>query len=74
MHILSGICLVSIGILVMIYGSRSVTPPQSGGIITKLFSGAHRPGGVLANKVISWILGLIVIGLGLSLVVQAFSS
>jgi len=74
MRILGGLCLVIIGVLVMIYGSKDVTSPQTGGIITKVFSSRNKPGGTLANRLMSWVLGLIFIGLGLSLVVGDFPS
>jgi hypothetical protein len=74
MRILGGLCLVIIGVLVMIYGSENVISPQSGGTITKLFSSANKPGGALANRVMSWVLGIIIIGFGLSLLVGDFPS
>jgi hypothetical protein len=63
---IGGLGLVVLGLITILYGARTATS-QRGGVITKLFSSAEKPMGALSNKLMSWVLGLILIGCGVSL-------
>jgi hypothetical protein len=73
MRLLGGIGLVLLGLIIMIYGARNVTS-QRGGVITRIFSSADKPMGTFANKLMSWVLGLLLIGCGISLLAGDFHS
>jgi hypothetical protein len=72
MKLLIGIGLVILGLIAVIYGPKNVTS-QRGGIITRLFSSAGKPNASGIVKLQSWLIGLILIGFGISILMGEFN-
>jgi hypothetical protein len=71
MKLLVGIGLVALGLVAMICGPKKVTS-QRGGFITKLFSSAGKPMADPIVKLQSWLIGLVLIGFGISILAGHF--
>jgi len=66
MKLLAGIGLVVLGLIAMIFGPKNVSS-QPGGVITRLFSSAGKPWAGPIVKLQSWLIGLVLIGFGVSI-------
>jgi hypothetical protein len=71
MKLIGGIGLVVLGLITFMYGPRNVTS-KPGGVITRLFSSAGKPMAGPMVRLQNWIIGLVLIGLGIRLVVGEF--
>jgi hypothetical protein len=71
MKLLGGIGFVVLGLIAMIYGPKNVTS-QRGGVITRLFSSAGKPMAGLIVKLQSLLIGLVLIGFGVSILMRDF--
>jgi hypothetical protein len=55
----------------MIYGRKNVSS-QRGCVITRLFSSAGKPMAAVIVKLQSWLMGLVLIGFGISILMGDF--
>ncbi|HEV7611864.1 MAG TPA: hypothetical protein VGO37_08325 [Steroidobacteraceae bacterium] len=71
MKLLGGIGLVVLRLIAMIYGPKNVTS-RRGRIITRIFSSAGKPLAGVIVKLQSWLIGLVLIGFGISILMGDF--